>query len=109
MATKPLNGSNETANMADLKDQIETLRNDIGTLTRTMADMGKGKGDDAMAHARATMSDMGEQVADHAETARLRAMELQGQANDFIRTQPATALGIAAGAGFLVGFFGARK
>lgn len=109
MATKSMNGSKEAATVADLNDQIETLRNDIGSLTQTMADLGRAKGDAAAASVKSAASDARDKAADQVETARLQALELQGHANDFIRNQPATALGIAAGLGFLVGFLGARK
>ncbi len=109
MATKSMNGRNESAAAADLNDQIETLRQDIGALTQTISEMGKHKGDETIEAARAKASDLRDKAADHAETARLQALEMQDQANNFIRNQPATALGIAAGVGFLVGFFGSRK
>ena len=38
-----------------------------------------------------------------------QAAAVQGQANDFIKNQPAAALGIAAGLGFLVGLISSRK
>ncbi|RLJ51657.1 ElaB/YqjD/DUF883 family membrane-anchored ribosome-binding protein [Litoreibacter meonggei] len=104
-----LSTKSKSATAEDLAEQIETLRNDLGSLTQTIADLGKAKGDEALASAKSTADNVRAKAADSAETARLQAMELQDQANDFVKNQPATALGIAAGLGFLVGFFGARK
>ena len=38
-----------------------------------------------------------------------KTKEAQKQAEDFVRTQPGTAIGIAAGVGFLVGLLTARR
>lgn len=109
MATKALSSKNGSATTADLSDQIEILRNDLSALTQTIADLGKAKGDEAVSAAKAKAADVRDKAADHAETARLQALELQDRTNDFIRNQPATALGVAAGLGFLVGFMSSRK
>ncbi len=107
-AAKKLNGTTELA-AADLAAQIEVLRDDLSSLTHSIAVLGKAKGDEAITAAKSTATDVRQKAVDSAETARLQAMELQSQANDFIKTQPATALGIAAGVGFLIGFIGSRK
>ncbi|MBB5723981.1 ElaB/YqjD/DUF883 family membrane-anchored ribosome-binding protein [Loktanella ponticola] len=101
-------GSNG-ATATDVSEQLETLRADIGQLTQIIADFGKAKGEDAIAATRHAAESARGKVADQAETARIHALELQDQANDFVQKQPATALGIAAGLGFLVGFLGSRK
>lgn len=107
--TSVLKKVNATADSDDLAAQVETLRQDLATLTHSISDLGKAKGDAAVNAAKAKMADVRDQAADTAETARLHAMELQGQADTFIKNQPAAALGIAAGVGFLVGFLGSRK
>lgn len=96
-------------NAADLSEQVETLRNDLATLTQTIADLGKAKGDDAVDVTKSKLSDARDNAADAVETARLQAMEMQDKADSFIKNQPAAALGIAAGLGFLAGFLGSRK
>ena len=101
--------SKDTATTAELSDQIATLRADLGNLTHTIAGIGKAKGDDAVAATKAKVAEVQSKAADQAEIARQQAVALQGQANDFIRTQPAAALGIAASIGFLIGFLGHRK
>lgn len=109
MATKALDGSNKNVEVGDLSEQIATLRNDLGALTQTIADLGRSKGDEAIAAAKSKAYDARDAAAEKAEAARVHALQLQEQANDFVRRQPATALGIAAGLGFLVGFMGSRK
>lgn len=93
----------------DLAKQMEVLREDLSSLTRTIADFGKAKGDEAVATAKLRAEEAGQKLSGHADTARLKAMDAQDQANEFIRTQPATALGVAAAFGFLIGFLGSRK
>ena len=107
MATATKLNANRDA--SDLAEQVETLRNDLSALTQTIADLGKQKGEHTIDAAKEKAADVRDRAVDQAEAARCQAMELQGQANDFVRNQPAAALGIAAGIGFLVGFMGTRK
>ncbi|MDU9005798.1 DUF883 family protein [Sedimentitalea todarodis] len=109
MATTTSSGSRKAPTVGDLAKQIETLQKDIGELTGLMAEMGKAQAarlsDEAEAKAQ-KLRDKGEGAA----TAAQEQMEdLQAQANEFIRTQPATALGIAAGLGFLFGLLMTRR
>lgn len=104
-----LSPKSDAPTQAELTQQVETLRADLATLTNSIADLVKAKGDDAAETAKAKAADLGNKAQDAAETARLQAMELQDHANDFITKQPGTALGLAAGFGFLVGFLGSRK
>jgi len=108
-ATSKLNGKKNAPSADDLAAQIEILRKDLGGLTETIAEFSKAKGSDAIDAAKSKAADVRDTAADAAETARLQAIELQGQANEFIKHKPATALGIAAGVGFLVGFLSTRK
>lgn len=105
MSTKTTN----TTDVSDLTNQMEILRRDLGSLTQTMADLGRAKGEQAAAAVKSKAYDARDVASEKAELARLQAAQLHDQANDFIRSQPATALGIAAGLGFLVGYLGSRK
>lgn len=108
MATNVKKLGNDT-DVSDLSAQIETLRNDLSDLTSIITDLGKAKGNEAVSAAKSKAADARDVVADQAEVARKQAAELQSQANEFVHNQPAAALGIAAGLGFLVGFLGTRK
>jgi ElaB/YqjD/DUF883 family membrane-anchored ribosome-binding protein len=109
MARASTNGSAKDVSVEDLTNQIEILRKDLSDLTSTMSDMGKAK--------KAQLADAAAQQVEAArqkgiETADLlgsHARDVQGQANDFVKSQPATALGIAAGVGFLVGLMSTRR
>lgn len=105
--------SAEDTSTTELTKQLESLRNDLSALTSKISDLGLGKSEEAVSavksKAKSKAADARGALADQAETARLHAMELQDKAEGFVKNQPATALGIAAGLGFLVGFLGARK
>ena len=104
-----LNSKSKSATTEDLGEQIETLRHDLGSLTQTIAEIAKEKRGEALAGTKSAFDSVRDKAADSAETAQLTAMEFQDQTRDFIKSQPAIALGIAAGVGFLVGLVGARK
>lgn len=109
MATAAQKVNGTTATTADLSDQINTLKDDLGALTKIIADLGKEKGDDAVSAVKARASALKNTAEETADLARAKSADLQDQANDFVKTQPAMALGIAAGVGFLVGILGSRK
>ncbi|MEJ6396708.1 DUF883 family protein [Yoonia sp. 208BN28-4] len=108
-STQNVNGKTNAPNSDDLAEQIKILRDDLGSLTQTIADMGRATGENAVNAAKSKVNDVRDAAMDRAETAQLHAMEVKNQADDFIRTQPATALGVAAGLGFLVGFMSSRR
>lgn len=101
--------SKNDATVADLTDQIDVLRRDLSALTGTMADLGKAKGSELTSAAAQQVDAAREKGAEAVEFASQRAKVAQHQANDFIQSQPATALGIAAGVGFLVGMMSTRR
>ena len=99
--SKKLNGANG-ATIEDLSTQIAILKDDIAALTSTMGDFGKTKVAEASETAKSTAADL-------SEASRQKAVETQAKAEEFVRTQPTTALGIAAGIGFLVGLMTVRR
>ncbi len=109
MATSSSSGSRKAPTVEDLEKKIDVLQQDIGELTGLMAEMGKAQAaklsDEAEAQAR-KFREKGEQAAAEAKA---QVEHLQSNANDFIRTQPATAIGMAAGLGFLVGMLMTRR
>lgn len=101
MAKTPnANGSQIT--LEELSDQITLLKRDIASLTETLGEYGKAKSEEMRDTARGAAQDL-------SDAGRLKAMEAQKQAEEFLQTQPGTALGIAAGLGFLVGIITARR
>ncbi len=87
---------NKDVTVEDLSAQIDILKNDLASLTHSLSDFGTAKTQHAAEAARAKAVELREAGRDRAEAS-------LGQAEDFVRTQPATAMGIAAGVGFLVG------
>ena len=94
--------SKSDLSLEDLSKQIEILKSDISSLTSTLGEYAKSKGAEATDTAKAKAQKV-------AETGRDKAVEAQLHAEEFIRTKPATALGIAAGLGFLIGMITSRR
>jgi len=96
-----VNGSS-SASIEDLSAQIDILKKDLSNLTSALSEYGAAKTDEVAQTAKA-------KAAEVRAASRETAADAQLQAEEFVRTQPATALGLAAGLGFLVGMFTARR
>lgn len=107
--TDVLKDTNDSGDAADLRTQIDTLRDDFKGMANTIEEFGRDKLDDATFAARVRVAMAKDTVIDQAETAQLHAMEAQDQLNSFVRAQPVAAIGVAAGIGFLIGALGARR
>ncbi|NNK15922.1 MAG: DUF883 family protein [Sulfitobacter sp.] len=94
--------SKNDISIEDLSNQIEILKSDISSLTDTLGEFAKAKS----AEVGETAKVKAQKVAD---AGREKALEAQLHAEDFVRTQPAAALGLAAGLGFLVGIITSRR
>ena len=99
----------KTATTDDLSAQVETLKSDIAALTKTIADLTKAKGEEASDTLRARAESA--RATGDAQVAELQEQATQGMeaAEDYVRRNPATALGVAAGVGVLVGLLSARR
>lgn len=104
MTTTTKNGfaNANDVSVEDLSKQINALKSDLATLTESVSDYTKSRTSEMTAAAKA-------RAKEAAQTGRDKAIEAQQYTEDFIRTQPATALGIAAGLGFLIGMVTARR
>lgn len=99
----------KTPTTEDLAAQVEALKDDIATLTKTITELGRAKGDDLAS----TLRSQAEQ-ARTAGTEQLNQVQKQilagaESAEDYVRHNPAMALGLAAGIGVLVGLLTARR
>ncbi|MDW4499902.1 DUF883 domain-containing protein [Sulfitobacter sp. D35] len=104
-----VSASKKEPTTADLEAQIATLRDDLGTLTETLKGLGKAKKDE-LTELAALKAEVAKQKGSEAADAVVQqARDAEAQAREFVRTQPGTALGIAAGLGFLVGLMSARR
>ena len=113
-ATKTRNGTtNSDISIEDLSAQLEILKNDIAVLTSTMGAYGKAKAAEARDTANSKASEIRDSAQARAEELSAAGIEKTKEAHkhaeDFVRTQPGTAIGIAAGVGFLVGLLTARR
>jgi ElaB/YqjD/DUF883 family membrane-anchored ribosome-binding protein len=109
MASKLAEVTNTDASAEDVAAQMIELRNDVADLTKLLGQLAKGKGDDVTEAVQEKAKELRDAAKSHAAAASEQTAALQNQANDFIKSQPAAALGIAAGLGFLVGFMSSRK
>jgi ElaB/YqjD/DUF883 family membrane-anchored ribosome-binding protein len=94
---------------SDVADQMAQLRADISILTSTVTEMAKVKGVEVSQATKDQLEAAKATAATHAQAAKDQAGLLQDQANDFVRTQPATAVGMAAAVGFVIGMLMSRK
>jgi len=94
---------------ADVADQMATLRADISALTSTVSELAKLKGSELSDAAKDQIASAKNVAAAQSEAAKQQAAQLQDQANEFVRTQPATAVGMAAALGFVIGMLMTRK
>jgi len=99
----------KTPTIEDLSAQIETLQTDIATLTLTITDLVRAKGEDladaVKGEARTARASAQLQIAE----AQKHVLASAESAEDYVRRNPAAALGIAAGVGVLVGLISARR
>ncbi|NCO20752.1 MAG: DUF883 domain-containing protein [Rhodobacterales bacterium] len=99
----------KTPTIEDLSEQLEALKADIATLTHTIGDIGRSKGEEVAG----TLRGQAEAARDAgaAQIADVQRQLVSGahDAEDYVRRNPATALGIAAGVGVLVGLISARR
>jgi ElaB/YqjD/DUF883 family membrane-anchored ribosome-binding protein len=109
MARKAKPASGNEATVADLTEEIQTLRDDLGSLTDTISELTKSKGNEVSHIAGRQVDAAQKKAAEAADFVNTRASDAQHQAENFVKEQPATALGIAAGLGFLVGMVGTRR
>ncbi|WP_320178672.1 hypothetical protein [Roseovarius pacificus] len=102
--------SNSSQNdIEQLSEQISTLRADIATISETLYDLGRSSGDAAIDGARRKAADLRDEGERQLRAARHHAEDMGQQATDAVRAQPAAAVGIAVGVGFLLGFMTGRK
>lgn len=109
MATKAKEKTMAQAQPSDVTEQMAILRDDIRSLSETITELAQAKGVEMSQAAKDQVASARETANAGVDAAKQQAAQLQGQANDFVRDQPAVALGIAAGLGFLVGMLTTRK
>lgn len=93
----------------DLRQELDRLREDMARIAGTLADLGRHRGEAVADSLRDNASRLYAAGEQRAEDLARRATDAYAECNDMVRRQPATAMGIAAGLGFLAGLLLARK
>jgi len=86
-----------------LARQIEELKSDLSNITRTLAQMEKAGRAGAAERVRERGAELAELSREQIEALRRQAAALPEQIGARVREQPALSLGVAVGAGLLVG------
>lgn len=93
----------------ELAAQLETLRRDIAAIADTIQSMGMATGEAAAQGVRARAEAVRDEGAAHLRELQAKVEAAAGEAGQFARRDPAMAMGIAAGIGFLIGLLVARR
>lgn len=92
-----------------LSEQIAGLKDELADISHTIAQLGSSSRDVATRQVRDTASHLRARGERGLRSAQHQAEELGHQATDAVRNQPALAVGIAVGLGFLLGYLSGRK
>lgn len=110
MSSTSTNGNSKVnATSEDLAAQIETLRADLETLTRTMSAAISERATNAGAKARRAKDDLMDEAQVRMDELTASASSLRTDAEAAVVRNPSLSLGIATGIGFLVGLMLARR
>ncbi|RFP91053.1 DUF883 family protein [Rhodobacteraceae bacterium 63075] len=109
MANSKTSNAAPQKDIEQLNDQIATLKQDIAEISQTLSGLGKSSRDAAGDHVRERAAHLRDAGEEQLHAARQQADVLGRQAADTVRDQPAVAVGMAVGLGFLLGFVTGRK
>ena len=93
----------------EVSAQIAALKKDIANLSSAVGELGRAKSEEFQSYAKSKASDAKARAQEGADYMKHNAEYAYGKTNDFVVERPATALGIAAAVGFLIGHISARK
>lgn len=99
----------EAKDVAELKAQMDVLKADLSALTSTLKEMGVSRAEALRTAATDQAASWRSQGEAAVEQVRAKGREQYGNAEQSIRENPAMAVGIAAGIGFLTGLIFGRK
>ncbi|MDQ0456309.1 DUF883 family protein [Rhizobium paknamense] len=106
--TDNLNDAEAKAASLELEAQIEQLKRDIAGLTKSLADLGSAKLNQAASKASQLKDDVAEASADALNSARGTVAAVERDLEDHIRQKPLQSIAIAAGLGFLLALISRR-
>lgn len=112
-ATKNAEPPDTDVALAEIATQLAALRADLDGLRAAVAAFGQAQVDELRETAQETASDLrarGEaKLRAGAEVAQEQAQDAFNRTADFVARQPGTAIGLAAGLGFLLGLLTQRR
>jgi len=103
MARATTNGSQSSASYEDLEKQIAVLKKDIAKLTETVGEYGRARSNDLRGAAYEQAAHLRAQGEKAVSAAQAKLDEQYRATEAKVRENPAAAVGIAAGIGFIVG------
>lgn len=110
------NGAAQTAKSAkpqasadDVRDQLAALQADVAELTKTVTSYGKARGEEARASVSQTAAELRQRADTLRSDAEAQLRQGYAQAETAVRDNPAAAVGIAAGIGFVLGLMSSRR
>ena len=109
MAQTKSSASAPKQDIEQLSAQIDTLKKDISAITRTLSELSSSTRDATVESLRSHAAELRDRGQENIRQARSHAEDLGHQAADAVRNQPAAAVGLAVGLGFLLGFMTGRK
>lgn len=95
--------------LEDLAQQIEALKHELADLSRSASAFARQRGEHAVDEARGRARDALHRGEEQVDAVQRALTELPDDAMSAVRRQPAAALAIAAGLGFLFGIATGRK
>ena len=93
----------------DVSRQVAILREDIAALTAAVAEYGKAQGNLLKESASNRAASVANYGAETAQAVKARAEKTYSDTEEAVRANPAAAVGIATGIGFLIGLITARR
>ncbi len=102
-------GEGEPPTVEDLNRQLEALRDDVAAIAETLKALGLAQGKAAADGVRGKAEEARAAGEAQAEALRRSLEAILAEADTAARQKPVTAMGIAAGFGFLIGLLLARR
>ncbi len=99
----------ETMASADLQKQVQSLKSDIAALTSAMTDYAKAQRAGIAAVAGTSVDLIRKKGTESIDAASEIATKGYSQAEHTVRNNPAGAVAVAAGVGFLIGLLSVRR
>ncbi len=92
-----------------LSAQIDALKDDIANISETLLDMGSARREAAVKGASEKVAHLKSSSEKRLQEMQEKVEDIASRTGDAVRNQPATAVAIAVGVGFLLGFISGRK